>query len=122
MARAVIEHISERCRTMKAMVLVNFGEPMVLQEVPEPPIGKGDVLLRVRACGLCGTDVKIFDGQVNTVKLPRIMGWYTSTSPAEIVTTAEQAARITVIEAGGGLVSKMMVGSASMSVFRPVIS
>ncbi len=59
---------------MKAMVLEKFGEPMVLREVPEPKIGKGEILLRVRACGLCGTDIKIFDGHVNTVKLPRIMG------------------------------------------------
>ena len=59
---------------MKAMVLEKFGEPMVLKNVPEPSIGKGDLLLRVRGCGLCGTDIKIFDGHVNTVKLPRIMG------------------------------------------------
>ena len=59
---------------MKAMVLEKFGEPMVLKEVPEPSIGKGEILLRTRACGLCGTDIKIFDGHVNTVKLPRIMG------------------------------------------------
>lgn len=59
---------------MKAMVLEKFGVPMVLKEVPEPKIGQGEILLRVRACGLCGTDIKIFDGHVNTVKLPRIMG------------------------------------------------
>jgi 2-desacetyl-2-hydroxyethyl bacteriochlorophyllide A dehydrogenase len=59
---------------MRAMVLEKFGEPMVLREVPEPKIEQGEILLRVRACGLCGTDLKIFDGQVNTVKLPRIMG------------------------------------------------
>jgi 2-desacetyl-2-hydroxyethyl bacteriochlorophyllide A dehydrogenase len=59
---------------MKAMVLERFGELMVLREVPEPSIGKDEILLRVRACGLCGTDIKIYDGHVNTVKLPRIMG------------------------------------------------
>jgi len=59
---------------MKAMVLERFGKPMVYKEVPQPSIGKGDILLRVRACGLCATDIKIFDGNVNTVRLPRIMG------------------------------------------------
>jgi len=59
---------------MKAMVLERFGEPMVLREVPEPSIGSGEIFLRVRACGLCGTDIKIYDGKVSTVKLPRIMG------------------------------------------------
>ena len=59
---------------MKAMVLERFGEPMAFKEVPKPQIGQGEILLRTRACGLCGTDIKIFDGHVNTVRLPRIMG------------------------------------------------
>ena len=59
---------------MKAMVLEKFKEPMVLREVPEPPIGSEDILLRVRACGLCGTDIKIYDGEVKTVQLPLIPG------------------------------------------------
>ena len=59
---------------MKAMVLERFAEPMVFKEVPEPQIGLQDVLLRSRACGLCGTDIKIYDGQVKTVKVPFIMG------------------------------------------------
>ena len=59
---------------MKAMVLEKFGAPMVLRDFPKPSIGEGEILLRTRGCGLCGTDLKIFDGHVNTVKLPRIMG------------------------------------------------
>jgi len=47
---------------------------MVLREVPEPPLGPEGILLRVKACGLCGTDIKIYDGQVKTVNLPRIPG------------------------------------------------
>ncbi len=69
---------------MRAMVLEKFGEPMVLREVLEPAIGKGDILLRVRGCGLCGTDIKIYDGNVNTVKLPRIMGHELAGEVAEI--------------------------------------
>jgi propanol-preferring alcohol dehydrogenase len=59
---------------MKAMVLRKFGEPMEYLEIEKPSIGEQDVLLRVKACGLCGTDLKIFDGKVPTVKLPSIMG------------------------------------------------
>ncbi len=59
---------------MKAMVLERFAEPMVFKEVPEPQIGSQDILLRTRACGLCGTDIKIYDGEVKTVKTPCIMG------------------------------------------------
>lgn len=59
---------------MKAMVLERFGEPMVLKEVPEPDISPRDILLRVGAVGLCATDLKIYDGYVKSVELPRIMG------------------------------------------------
>jgi 2-desacetyl-2-hydroxyethyl bacteriochlorophyllide A dehydrogenase len=59
---------------MKAMVVTKFGAPMEIQEVARPKFGDTDVLIRVKACGLCGTDLKIFDGKVPTVKLPSIMG------------------------------------------------
>ena len=59
---------------MYAMVLEQFGHPLGWQEVPEPVIGAGEVLLRVRANGLCATDLKIAEGLVPTVSLPHIPG------------------------------------------------
>ena len=59
---------------MYAMVLEQFGHPLGWQEVPEPAIGDGEVLLRVMANGLCATDLKIADGLVPTVSLPHIPG------------------------------------------------
>lgn len=59
---------------MYAMVLEQFGHPLRWQEVPEPAIGAGEVLLRVRANGLCATDLKIAEGLVPTVSLPHIPG------------------------------------------------
>jgi len=59
---------------MKAMVVQKFGEPMEYAEAEKPTMGDQDILLRVKACGLCGTDLKIFDGKVPTVKPPAIMG------------------------------------------------
>ena len=59
---------------MYAMVLEQFGHPLRWQEVPEPVIGDGEVLLRVRANGLCATDLKIAEGLVPTVSLPHIPG------------------------------------------------
>lgn len=47
---------------------------MVLREVPEPAIGPQDILLRVRASGLCATDLKVYDGLVKSVRLPLIAG------------------------------------------------
>jgi 2-desacetyl-2-hydroxyethyl bacteriochlorophyllide A dehydrogenase len=57
---------------MKAMVLKAPGE-LVLDEVSRPSASAGDVLIRVTHTGICGTDLKIFNGAI-PVKYPRIMG------------------------------------------------
>ncbi len=46
---------------MRAAVLREFGE-LTVQDVPVPVAGPGEVLVRVRACGICGTDLKIVAG------------------------------------------------------------
>jgi propanol-preferring alcohol dehydrogenase len=50
------------------------GRPLVLDafEVPEP--GPGQVLLAVRACGVCRTDLHIADGELARPKLPLVPG------------------------------------------------
>ena len=45
-----------------------------LVEMPEPDIGPDDVLVRVRACGICGSDVHGLDGSTGRRKPPLIMG------------------------------------------------
>src|SRR5712692_3725862 len=57
---------------MKAMVLKAPGE-LVLDEAARPGVGAGQVLIRVSHSGVCGTDLKIFNGAI-PVKYPRIMG------------------------------------------------
>jgi 2-desacetyl-2-hydroxyethyl bacteriochlorophyllide A dehydrogenase len=57
---------------MKAMVLKAPGE-LVLDEVSQPHGGAGQVLVRVSHTGICGTDLKIFNGSI-PVQYPRIMG------------------------------------------------
>ncbi|NLY90326.1 MAG: alcohol dehydrogenase catalytic domain-containing protein [Firmicutes bacterium] len=59
---------------MKAMVLKEFTKPLVLTEVKEPTYGPREVLLKVKAAGVCGTDLKIRDGLVPTKELPLIPG------------------------------------------------
>src|SRR4051794_25643860 len=61
------------CR-VRAMVLHAQREPLRLEEVPEPQPGPGQVLLRVRACGVCRTDLHIVDGDLTKSKLPLIPG------------------------------------------------
>jgi 2-desacetyl-2-hydroxyethyl bacteriochlorophyllide A dehydrogenase len=57
---------------MKAMVLKAPGD-LVLDEVARPSLGAGEVLVRVSHSGICGTDLKIYNGAI-PVKYPRIMG------------------------------------------------
>ena len=56
------------------MVLERPGQPLVLQELPVPEPGPGQVLLRVRACGVCRTDLHIVDGELPDPKLPLVLG------------------------------------------------
>src|SRR5919108_1202975 len=60
---------------MKALVLKKLGGPLVLEDVPMPQPGTGEVLVRVRACGLGLTLVWNRNGRGGTSgKLPRIIG------------------------------------------------
>jgi alcohol dehydrogenase, propanol-preferring len=49
-------------KTMKAAVVTRLGAPLELREVPVPVIGPGQVLMRVRACGVCHTDLHAASG------------------------------------------------------------
>ena len=49
-------------RKMKAAVVKNFGAPLVIEEVPVPTPGPGQVLVKVEACGVCHTDLHAADG------------------------------------------------------------
>ena len=59
---------------MKAMVLAEQGQPLRLEEVEQPRLGSGQVLLRVRTCGVCRTDLHVVDGDLADPKLPLIPG------------------------------------------------
>jgi propanol-preferring alcohol dehydrogenase len=59
---------------MRAMILDAPGQPLRLREVPVPEPGRNQVLIRVRACGICRTDLHILDGELKEPKLPLIMG------------------------------------------------
>jgi alcohol dehydrogenase, propanol-preferring len=56
------------------MVLVEPGRPLEARELPDPRPGEGDVLLRVRACGVCRTDLHLLDGEVDVPEPPRVLG------------------------------------------------
>jgi alcohol dehydrogenase, propanol-preferring len=59
---------------MRAMVLEAAGQPLVAAELPDPDPAEGQVLLRVIACGVCRSDLHIYDGELDRPKLPLVLG------------------------------------------------
>ena len=59
---------------MRAMLFEKAGQPLRSAELPVPQAGAGQVLIRVRACAVCRTDLHITDGDLNEPKLPLIPG------------------------------------------------
>jgi alcohol dehydrogenase, propanol-preferring len=59
---------------VRAIILEAPGEPLRVAEVPIPEPGPEQVLLRVRACAVCRTDLHVVDGELPDPKLPLIPG------------------------------------------------
>src|SRR4030067_850504 len=47
---------------MKAAVCEAFGKPLVIKDVPEPSVGPDEVLIRMKGCGVCHSDLHLVDG------------------------------------------------------------
>ena len=58
---------------MKALLLTEYKK-LELTDIPVPQIGPEEVLIRVRACGICGSDVHGFDGSTGRRIPPVVMG------------------------------------------------
>jgi propanol-preferring alcohol dehydrogenase len=56
------------------MVLDQQRQPLRDAELPDPEPGPGEVLLEVRACAVCRTDLHIVDGELDSPKLPLVPG------------------------------------------------
>jgi propanol-preferring alcohol dehydrogenase len=56
------------------MVLEAPGRPLVERELPRPEPEPGQVLVTVRACGVCRTDLHVADGDLRDPKLPLVLG------------------------------------------------
>jgi len=48
--------------TMKAAMVRKFKEPLSIEEVPVPEVGRGQILVKIEACGVCHTDLHAADG------------------------------------------------------------
>ena len=54
---------------MKAAVFYGKGNLQIV-DLPRPVAGEGEVLVKVLACGVCGTDVHIYHGDEGAAKTP----------------------------------------------------
>ncbi|MBN1569958.1 MAG: zinc-dependent alcohol dehydrogenase family protein [Acidobacteria bacterium] len=59
---------------MRAMVLETACTPLICKELPVPKPNPDQVLVKVRACGVCRTDLHVVDGELTDPKLPIIPG------------------------------------------------
>jgi 2-desacetyl-2-hydroxyethyl bacteriochlorophyllide A dehydrogenase len=59
---------------MKAVQMIGAGQPLQLHEIPVPAIGERDILVRVRAAGICHSDVHYRAGRSPVRPLPMTLG------------------------------------------------
>lgn len=59
---------------MRAMVFEAVGRPLRAVELSVPVPGPGELLLQIRACGVCRTDLHLLDGEVAIERPPRVLG------------------------------------------------
>ena len=74
---------------MRAVVVAGYGGSLEVQERPIPRPGAGEILVRVRASGLCSTDLHLLSGRQPLGELPRILGHELAGEVAEIGAVVE---------------------------------
>jgi propanol-preferring alcohol dehydrogenase len=82
---------------MKAVRMVEAGKPLELQEIPVPSIGGDEVLVRIRAAGICHSDAHYRAGKSIMGKLPITLGHEIAGEVEEVgshVTTVKAGERV----------------------------
>ena len=84
---------------MKAWVLRAYNRPMEIAEIETPDIDDDEILLQVKACGICQTDLKIYKGEIPPpiVTLPHTPGHEVA---GEVVAVGSRVAGIKVKDTG----------------------
>jgi len=59
---------------MRAQILTAANRPLVAREIQPPHPAAGEVLIAVKACAVCRTDLHIVDGELGHPKLPLVPG------------------------------------------------
>jgi D-arabinose 1-dehydrogenase-like Zn-dependent alcohol dehydrogenase len=68
---------------MKAAVLHQVHEAMTIEDFESPQIASDEVLIKVKACGVCHTDFKVIEGRIQS-RMPTVIGHEVSGSIEEV--------------------------------------
>jgi propanol-preferring alcohol dehydrogenase len=78
---------------VRAARLHEYGRELIVEDVSKPSPEPNDVLIRVKACGVCHSDIHMIDGVIKVPGLPRVLGHEVS---GEVVEVGRNAHRIGV--------------------------
>ena len=85
---------------MKAARLHAYGQPLVIEEIPRPEPGVGQVVIRVEGAGFCHSDIHIISGQIQTLpRMPLTLGHENAGTVAAVgsgVTSVKEGDRVAV--------------------------
>ena len=82
---------------MKALLLEEYRK-LTITDMPQPKVGDHDVLVQIKACGICGSDIHGFDGSSGRRIPPLIMGHEAAgvvTDTGSAVTQVKEGDRVT---------------------------
>ena len=89
---------------MRAAILEAPGR-FVVTDRPMPAVGSDELLVRVEVCGVCTSEVDMFEGKNKALEYPRFIGHEVSGVVAEVgarVTDFQTGDRVAVYSEGGG--------------------
>jgi 2-desacetyl-2-hydroxyethyl bacteriochlorophyllide A dehydrogenase len=75
---------------MKAARFYRPNEPLRLEDIPTPTIGRDEALVEVKACGICHSDLHIIEGKIPVPHLPLVLGHEISGKLVQIESKTEQ--------------------------------
>ena len=82
---------------MRAQVLTAAHRPLAAAELPAPRPGPQQILIAVRACAVCRTDLHVVDGELPNPKLPLVPGHEIAGDSGVL---ADPGVRLVVVQSG----------------------